>query len=223
MPRSSKTAAPSDAIDALMRRSPVIPVVVVRKAAHAVPLARALAKGGVPVVEITLRTDQALDAIRAAAAEVPEAVIGAGTLLSAKDVEAAKAAGAKFGVSPGISAALIEASKAVGLPLLPGVATSSEIILGLEHGLDRFKLFPAEAVGGRVLLKSLSGPFPQVGFCPTGGVTLTTAPEYLKLSNVICVGGSWLAPQAALDAGDWGGITRIARASVDTALGRMKA
>lgn len=223
MPRSLKPAGPSDAVDALMRRSPVIPVVVVKKAVHAVPLSRALARGGVPVVEITLRTPAALDAIRAAADEVPEAVIGAGTLLTTKDVKAAKAAGARFGVSPGISRALIEASLDAGLPLLPGVATPSEIILGLEHGLDRFKLFPAEQVGGRALLKALSGPFPNVGFCPTGGVTLETSAKYLALPNVICVGGSWLAPQAALDAGDWGGVTRIAKASVDTALGRLKA
>lgn len=223
MPRSLKPAGPSDAVDALMRRSPVIPVVVVKKAVHAVPLSRALARGGVPVVEITLRTPAALDAIRAAADEVPEAVIGAGTLLTTKDVKAAKAAGARFGVSPGISRALIEASLDAGLPLLPGVATASEIILGLEHGLDRFKLFPAEQVGGRALLKALSGPFPNVGFCPTGGVTLETSAKYLALPNVICVGGSWLAPQAALDAGDWGGVTRIAKASVDTALGRLKA
>jgi 2-dehydro-3-deoxyphosphogluconate aldolase/(4S)-4-hydroxy-2-oxoglutarate aldolase len=222
MSGTAKSPGPSDAVDALMRRSPVIPVVVIEKAAQAVPLARALARGGVPVIEITLRTDAALEAIRLAAAEVPEAVVGAGTLRSATDVEAAKAAGARFGVSPGISPALIEAAKGADLPLLPGVATASEILIGLEHGLDRFKLFPAEAVGGIALLKSLAGPFPGVGFCPTGGITLESAPRYLALPNVICVGGSWLAPQTALDAGDWDAVARLARAAVDAALGRAE-
>jgi 2-dehydro-3-deoxyphosphogluconate aldolase/(4S)-4-hydroxy-2-oxoglutarate aldolase len=216
MTSTSQTPA-SHAIDALMRRSPVIPVVVIKDARHAAPLSRALARGGVPVVEITLRTDQALDAIRAAAAEVPEAIVGAGTLLSPKDIEAAKAAGAAFGVSPGLTRDLLRAAREMDFPLLPGVSTASEIMIGLDEGLDRFKLFPAVPVGGYELLKALAGPFPQVKFCPTGGITLETAAHFLSLANVLCVGGSWLAPQALMDAGDWAGIEAIAHSSVERA------
>jgi 2-dehydro-3-deoxyphosphogluconate aldolase/(4S)-4-hydroxy-2-oxoglutarate aldolase len=208
----------SKAVDALMRRSPLIPVVVIRDPRHAAPLARALGKGGVPVVEITLRTSQALEAIRAAAGEVPEAAIGAGTLLSPKDVEAAKAAGATFGVSPGLTPDLLKAATEMDLPLLPGVATASEIMTGLEHGLDRFKLFPAVPAGGYELLKAFGGPFPQVKFCPTGGIARDTAAKFLSLNNVLCVGGSWLAPEAAMAAGDWAAIEQTARASVEQAL-----
>ena len=210
------TEAPSR-VDALMRRSPLIPVVVIKDWRHAGPMTRALYAGGVPVVEITLRTDQALDAIRAAAAEAGDAAVGAGTLLSPKDVEAAKAAGARFGVSPGLTPELLQAAKDLDFPLLPGVATASEIMAGLEHGYDRFKLFPAVPVGGYELLKALGGPFPQIKFCPTGGITRESAAKFLSLSNVLCVGGSWLAPQAAMDAGDWGLIESIARESVAAA------
>jgi 2-dehydro-3-deoxyphosphogluconate aldolase/(4S)-4-hydroxy-2-oxoglutarate aldolase len=207
-------STPTKAVDALMRRSPLIPVVVIKDWKHAAPLSRALAKGGVPVVEITLRTDQALEAIRAAAAEVPEAEVGAGTLLSPKDIERAKAAGATFGVSPGLTPGLLKAANEMDFPLLPGVATGSEIMTGLEHGLDRFKLFPAVPVGGIELLKAFGGPFTQVKFCPTGGVSPDNAANFLALPNVLCVGGSWLAPQALMDAGDWAGIEKIARDSV---------
>ena len=201
-----------------MRRFALDPgVVVIGDWRHAAPLARALGKGGVPVVEITLRTDQALEAIRAAAGEVPEAVIGAGTLLNPKDIEAAKAAGASFGVSPGLTPRLLDAALEMDFPLLPGVATASEIMTGLERGLDRFKLFPAVPVGGYELLKAFGGPFTQVKFCPTGGIARDTAAKFLSLPNVLCVGGSWLAPQAAMEAGDWGEIERIARVSVDQA------
>jgi 2-dehydro-3-deoxyphosphogluconate aldolase/(4S)-4-hydroxy-2-oxoglutarate aldolase len=207
----------SGAIDALMRRSPLIPVVVIKDWRHAAPMTRALAAGGVPVVEITLRTDQALDAIRAAAAEAGDAAVGAGTLLSPRDIAAAKAAGATFGVSPGLTPTLLQAAKDHDLPLLPGVATASEIMTGLEHGYDRFKLFPAVPVGGVALLKGFAGPFPQVKFCPTGGIARDTAMTFLALDNVLCVGGSWLAPQAAMEAGDWAAIETIARASVAVA------
>jgi 2-dehydro-3-deoxyphosphogluconate aldolase / (4S)-4-hydroxy-2-oxoglutarate aldolase len=207
----------SSAVDALMRRSPLIPVVVIKDWRHAAPMTRALAAGGVPVVEITLRTDQALDAIRAAAAEVGDAAVGAGTLLSPKDIEAAKAAGASFGVSPGLTPALLQAAKDLDFPLLPGVATGSEIMTGLEQGYDRFKLFPAVFAGGYELLKTFGGPFAQVKFCPTGGITRETAANYLSLSNVLCVGGSWLAPQALMDAADWTAIETIARESVEAA------
>lgn len=205
------------AVDALMRRSPLIPVVVIRDWRHAGPMTRALFAGGVPVVEITLRTDQALDAIRAAAAEAGDAAVGAGTLLSPRDIAAAKAAGASFGVSPGLTPELLRAAKDLDFPLLPGVATASEIMTGLEHGYDRFKLFPAVPAGGYELLKALGGPFTQVKFCPTGGITRETAAKFLSLSNVLCVGGSWLAPQAAMDAGDWGAIETIARELVAAA------
>jgi 2-dehydro-3-deoxyphosphogluconate aldolase / (4S)-4-hydroxy-2-oxoglutarate aldolase len=204
----------SSAVDALMRRSPLIPVVVIKDWRHAAPMTRALFAGGVPVVEITLRTDQALEAIRAASAEAGDAVVGAGTLLTPKDIAAAKAAGAKFGVSPGLSPTLLQAAKDLDLPLLPGVATASEIVTGLEHGYDRFKLFPAVPVGGVELLKALSGPFGNVKFCPTGGIARDTAAKFLALDNVLCVGGSWLAPQAAMEAGDWAQIETIARESI---------
>ena len=199
-----------------MRRAPLIPVVVIKDWRHAAPLSRALAAGGVPVVEITLRTDQALDAIRAAC-EVTEAVVGAGTLLSPKDLEAAAAAGAKFGVSPGLTPDLLRTATDMGFPLLPGIAAASEIMTGLEHGYDRFKLFPAVSAGGYELLKAFGGPFTAVKFCPTGGITRETAAKYLSLDNVLCVGGSWLAPQAAMDAGDWSAIETLARDSVAAA------
>lgn len=206
-------------VDAAMTRSPFIPVVVIKDAAHAAPLSRALARGGVPVIEITLRTDQALDAIRAATTEAPEVLVGAGTLTTPKDVALAQAAGAVFGVSPGLTPELLRAANDAGFPLLPGVATASEIMTGLAYGLTRFKLFPAVPAGGYELLKALAGPFPQVRFCPTGGITLETAPRFLSLPNVACVGGSWLAPQAMMEAGDWDGIERIARESVEKVAG----
>ncbi len=199
--------------EAVMTRSPVIPVVVIQDWRHAAPLARALARGGVGIIEITMRTSAALEAVKAAAAEVPESMVGAGTLLNPRDMEAVMKAGASFGVSPGSTPALLGAARDAGFPLLPGVVTASEIMSGLELGYDRFKLFPATQVGGYDLLKALGGPFPQVKFCPTGGISAETAPRYLGLANVLCVGGSWLAPQAAMEAGDWAAIEALARAA----------
>lgn len=201
--------------DEVMRLSPVIAVVTIKDAGHAEPLARALAAGGVKAVEITLRTPAGLEAIRRAAAAVPEAVVGAGTCLTARDLQAVAEAGAKFAVSPGATPALLDAAQDGPVPLLPGVATASELMAGLERGFDRFKLFPAAAAGGMAMLKGLGGPFPQAKFCPTGGVTLDNAADYLALPNVICVGGSWLAPDDRMAAGDWEGIEALARAATE--------
>ncbi len=189
--------------------APVIPVLVVKELAYAVPLAQALVKGGLPVLEVTLRTPAALEAIRAMA-DVEGGVVGAGTLITPADVKAAKAAGAQFGVSPGVTDSLLKAAEDEGLPLLPGAVTASEVMYLLERGYDTLKLFPAEAVGGVNLLKSLYGPLPQVAFCPTGGISLKTAPTYLALPNVLCVGGSWVAPDGAMQAGNWVEIEQLA-------------
>ena len=189
--------------------APVIPVLVVDDAASAADLARALVAGGLPALEVTLRTPAALDAIAAMAA-VPGGVVGAGTLLTDRDVEAAKRAGATFGVSPGATDRILDACEANDLPLLPGVATPSEAMRLLERGYSVQKFFPAEANGGVPVLKAWGAPIPQVRFCPTGGIGLANAPTYLSLSNVLCVGGSWVAPAAMVKAGDWGGITRLA-------------
>ncbi|WP_233584953.1 bifunctional 4-hydroxy-2-oxoglutarate aldolase/2-dehydro-3-deoxy-phosphogluconate aldolase [Aquabacterium soli] len=205
-------ARPVSLIDQAMRLAPVIPVLVVDEVAHAAPLARALFEGGLKVLEITLRTPQALAVIEAMARAVPQAVIAAGTVTTPAQLAAAQSAGAQFAVSPGLTPALAEATQHPGaLPLLPGVATASELMMGLDAGLDRFKLFPAEAVGGIRLLQSLHGPFAQAVFCPTGGITLESAPRYLALPNVACVGGSWLAPKAALAAGRWDEIRALAQ------------
>lgn len=190
--------------------APVIPVLVIDDLAHAVPLARALIAGGLPALEVTLRTPQALDAIRAMA-EVPGGVVGAGTLLTPADVRAAKAAGAQFGVSPGATDRLIAACEDEGLPLLPGAATATEVMALLEWGFTVQKFFPAEASGGAPALKAIGAPIPQVSFCPTGGVSLANAGDYLSLPNVLCAGGSWVAPKAALMAGDWAKIEALAR------------
>jgi 2-dehydro-3-deoxyphosphogluconate aldolase / (4S)-4-hydroxy-2-oxoglutarate aldolase len=179
---------------------------------HAAPLARALVAGGLPVLEVTLRTGAAIDAI-AEMAKVPGARVGAGTVLSAHDAARAKAAGAEFAVSPGATPALISAAVAQGLPLLPGAATASEVMVLLETGFRTLKFFPAVAAGGVGMLQSLRGPLPQASFCPTGGITEKTAPDWLNLQNVVCVGGSWVAPGAMVRAGDWDGITRLARAA----------
>lgn len=189
--------------------APVIPVIVVEQLTDAKPLAQALVNGGLPTLEITLRTPCALDAIRAMC-EVEGGVVGAGTLLTPKDVKAAKAAGAKFGVSPGVTEALLKAAQDEGLPLLAGAATASEVMFLLEHGYDTLKFFPAEAAGGIPMLKSWFGPLPQVNFCPTGGITTQSAPQYLNLPNVLCVGGSWLAPKELLAKQDWAGIEALA-------------
>jgi 2-dehydro-3-deoxyphosphogluconate aldolase/(4S)-4-hydroxy-2-oxoglutarate aldolase len=190
---------------------PVIPVLVIEQRAHAVPLARALLAGGVKVLEVTLRTSAALECIRAIAAEVPEAVVGAGTLRTPADAEAVRAAGGRFAVSPGYSSVLAAACRDQALPLLPGVATSGEIMRASEEGATFLKFFPAMAAGGPAMLKAWASVFSDIHFCPTGGITLASAPELLALSNVVCVGGSWLTPAAAVREGRWDEITRLAR------------
>ena len=192
---------------------PVIPVIVIDREADALPLARALLAGGVRVLEITLRTPAALPAIEAIAKALPEAIVGAGTVLNAEDARRAQEAGAQFAVSPGYTAAVGAACKALGLPLLPGVATSGEIMAVLADGCDFLKLFPAQAVGGLGLLKAWASPFGAVSFCPTGGITSSTAADYLALPNVRCVGGSWLTPADAVQQGDWTRITALAQAT----------
>ena len=195
----------------IMQTSPVIPVLVVDDAGHAGPLARALSAGGLKVLEVTLRTPAALDAIRRMSAEAPDAIVGAGTVVNADDLKRAVDAGARFIVSPGLTPGLARAAEAADVPLLPGVATCGEIMGGLDLGLDPLKLFPAENVGGAAALKSIAGPFAKVRFCPTGGITPHNAPAYLALSNVLCVGGSWVAPKAAVTSGDWQAIETLAR------------
>lgn len=190
--------------------APVIPVLVLEDSASAAPLARALVAGGLPALEVTLRTPAALDAIRAMA-DVPGGVVGAGTLVSAEDVRAAKAAGARFGVSPGATDALLEAAEDADLPLLPGAVTASEAMRLLARGYDMLKFFPAEASGGAPVLKSLAAPLPQISFCPTGGISLANLVEYLGLPTVPCAGGSWVAPGDRVAGGDWNAIERLAR------------
>lgn len=190
--------------------APVIPVVVVEDVTDAVPLARALVAGGLPAIEVTLRTPAALGAIRAIADEVPEATVGAGTVISAQGVVDSVAAGARFLVSPGWTETLLEAMKASGLPFLPGVSTTSEVVALLERGVSEMKFFPAEAAGGTPYLKSLAGPLPQARFCPTGGIGPASAPSYLALKNVGCVGGSWMLPADAVAAKDWARVAQLA-------------
>ncbi|MER7619861.1 bifunctional 4-hydroxy-2-oxoglutarate aldolase/2-dehydro-3-deoxy-phosphogluconate aldolase [Streptomyces sp. NPDC126503] len=190
---------------------PVVPVVVIEDAADAVPLARALAAGGLPLIEITLRTPAALDAVRAVAAEVPEAVVGAGTVVTAEAVAAAVGAGARFLVSPGWTERLLGALGDSGVPFLPGVSTASEVVALLERGVEAMKFFPAEAAGGVPYLKSLAGPLPGARFCPTGGISAGSAPAYLSLPNVSCVGGTWMLPPDALAARDWPRVEALAR------------
>ncbi|MFI9466660.1 bifunctional 4-hydroxy-2-oxoglutarate aldolase/2-dehydro-3-deoxy-phosphogluconate aldolase [Streptomyces sp. NPDC052492] len=191
--------------------APVVPVVVIEDAADAVPLARALVAGGLPAIEVTLRTPAAPDAIRAIAGEVPGAVVGAGTVITPEQVTGAVAAGARFLVSPGWTDVLLAAMRASGVPFLPGASTASEVMALLERGVREMKFFPARAAGGTAFLKSLAGPLPQARFCPTGGIGPDTAPEYLALPNVGCVGGSWMLPGDALAARDWDRVERLAR------------
>jgi 2-dehydro-3-deoxyphosphogluconate aldolase/(4S)-4-hydroxy-2-oxoglutarate aldolase len=195
----------------LMRTGPVIPVIVIEKLEHAVPLARALVAGGVRVLEVTLRTAVALDAVEAIARQVDGAIVGVGTITRAEDFARSMEAGARFGVSPGLTPALVEAAKASALPLLPGAMTPSDVIAARAAGFTELKLFPAQQAGGIGMLKALAGPFPGVTFCPTGGITAATAAEFLALPNVACVGGSWLTPRDAVEAGDWAHITALAR------------
>ncbi|MFH9721840.1 bifunctional 4-hydroxy-2-oxoglutarate aldolase/2-dehydro-3-deoxy-phosphogluconate aldolase [Streptomyces sp. NPDC017254] len=195
----------------LAPETPVVPVVVIEDAADAVPLARALVAGGLPLIEVTLRTPAALDAVRAIAAEVPDAVVGAGTVVSTAGVADAVGAGARFLVSPGWTERLLGAMRESGVPFLPGVSTASEVVALLEQGVDAMKFFPAQAAGGVPYLKSLAGPLPRARFCPTGGVSLANAPGYLSLPNVGCVGGTWMLPPDALAARDWARVETLAR------------
>ncbi|MFG2898038.1 bifunctional 4-hydroxy-2-oxoglutarate aldolase/2-dehydro-3-deoxy-phosphogluconate aldolase [Streptomyces zaomyceticus] len=195
----------------LAPETPVVPVVVIEDASDAVPLARALVAGGLPLIEVTLRTPAALDAVRAIAAEVPDAVVGAGTVVSAAGVAEAVGAGARFLVSPGWTERLLGAMRESGVPFLPGVSTASEVVALLEQGVDAMKFFPAEAAGGVPYLKSLAGPLPRARFCPTGGVSPANARNYLSLPNVGCVGGTWMLPPDALAARDWARVETLAR------------
>lgn len=195
----------------VMQDAPVIPVIVLHDVADAVPLARALVAGGIRLLEVTLRTPQALACIEAIARDVPDAVVGVGTVRSAADAQAAQMAGARFVVSPGYTHAIGQACRDLGLPLLPGVATGSEIMAAQEDGYTQLKFFPALQAGGVPMLKAWQGPFGDVQFCPTGGVSPANAREFLALSNVVCVGGSWLTPADAVQSGDWERISQLAR------------
>ncbi|MGW4950466.1 bifunctional 4-hydroxy-2-oxoglutarate aldolase/2-dehydro-3-deoxy-phosphogluconate aldolase [Streptomyces parvulus] len=205
-PLPSSPAAPS-----VLDLAPVVPVVVVDDLADAVPLARALVAGGLPAIEVTLRTPVAMDAIRAIAGEVPGAVVGAGTVITPDQVGEVVAAGARFLVSPGWTDVLLDAMRSSGVPFLPGVSTTSEVVALLERGVPEMKFFPAEAAGGTAYLKALAAPLPQARFCPTGGIGPGSAPDYLALPNVGCVGGSWMLPKDAVAGRDWGRVEALAR------------
>ncbi|MGM9443224.1 bifunctional 4-hydroxy-2-oxoglutarate aldolase/2-dehydro-3-deoxy-phosphogluconate aldolase [Streptomyces murinus] len=204
---------PSSQVGSVLDLAAVVPVVVIAEVSDAVPVARALVGGGLRGVEVTLRTPAALEAIRAIAEEVPEAVVGAGTVITAGQVAAAVAAGARFLVSPGWTEGLLAAMRGCGVPFLPGVSTASEVVALLERGVREMKFFPAQAAGGTAYLRSLAGPLPQARFCPTGGIGPGNAAEYLALPNVGCVGGSWMVPADAVAAGDWARIEALARAA----------
>jgi 2-dehydro-3-deoxyphosphogluconate aldolase/(4S)-4-hydroxy-2-oxoglutarate aldolase len=195
----------------IMQDAPVIPVIVLNDISHAVPMARALVAGGVRMLEVTLRTPQALACIEAIAKEVPEAVVGAGTVRTKADAQAAAMAGARFAVSPGYTSAVGQACRDAGLALLPGVATGSEIMMAQQDGFTELKFFPAMQAGGPAMLKAWGGPFFDVRFCPTGGVTLQNAPDFLALPNVVCVGGSWIVPADAMAKGEWHKLTQLAK------------
>jgi 2-dehydro-3-deoxyphosphogluconate aldolase/(4S)-4-hydroxy-2-oxoglutarate aldolase len=196
----------------IMRTARVIPVIAIDNPEHAVPLAKALVAGGIRVLEVTLRTAHGLQAIRAMST-VEGAIVGVGTLLQPEEFAAARDAGAVFGVSPGLTPALIEAARKSGLPLLPGVMTPSEVLAAREAGFRQLKLFPAVPAGGVGMLNAIAGPIPDVMFCPTGGISIETAPQFLACKNVACVGGSWLTPKDAIEAGDWARITELAKAA----------
>lgn len=195
-----------------------MPVIVIQDLDDAVPLANALVEGGIKVLEITLRTPVALDAIKLINQEVKEAIVGAGTIANTAQLQAAEQAGAQFAISPGITPALLEASRHSSIPFIPGIATLSELMLGMDYGLQYFKFFPAEAAGGVAMLKAIAGPFPKAVFCPTGGVSPGNYNEYLGLANVACVGGSWLAPQAAVSEKNWIKISELAQKAVAEAI-----
>jgi 2-dehydro-3-deoxyphosphogluconate aldolase / (4S)-4-hydroxy-2-oxoglutarate aldolase len=206
-------------LDEILSTGPVMPVIVLKRLEDAVPLARALVAGGVRVLEVTLRTPVAFAAIEAIRKQVPEAIVGAGTVTRASEFEQAVAAGAAFIVSPGLTSGLIEAARTSSIPLLPGVMTPSEAMAARDAGFSRLKLFPAQQAGGIGMLKAMAGPLADLSFCPTGGITPETAADYLRLSNVICIGGSWLAPEAAVTSGDWRAMEKLAAAA--TALARI--
>ncbi|MBL8513493.1 MAG: bifunctional 4-hydroxy-2-oxoglutarate aldolase/2-dehydro-3-deoxy-phosphogluconate aldolase [Betaproteobacteria bacterium] len=198
-------------VRAIMAVSPVMPVIVIERIEDAVPLAKSLVAGGIRVLEVTMRTAAALDAVRAIRAEVPDAITGVGTIVKNADVDTAIAAGAQFGVSPGSPDALLAHIRASGLPFLPGTMTPTDVMRVLDHGFDAMKLFPAAQAGGLGMLKAMNGPLPLARFCPTGGVDIKNAAEFLALPNVGCVGGSWLAPANLIAAKDWGAIEKLAR------------
>ncbi len=194
----------------VLKLSPVLPVVVIENAAHAQPLARVLLASGIKTIEVTLRTPAALDAIRAIVKSAPEMIVGAGTVLTLEDLEAAMGAGARYALSPGATPKLMKAARNAKIPFIPGVATSSEVMRGLDLGYTHFKFFPAEELGGVAALRAQHGPLPAAKFCPTGGITAEKAPSYLALPNVVCVGGSWIAPADKIKAGDWRAIKAAA-------------
>lgn len=198
----------------ILSSAPVVPVISIERLVDAIPLARALVAGGLPVLEVTLRTPVALAAIAAIAQDVPEAIVGAGTVLTPADLDRVAAAGARFAISPGATPTLYAAARSIQLPWIPAIATASELMQGLEQGHECFKFFPAESSGGVAALKSFAGPFAAARFCPTGGIDAAKAPQYFALPNVLTVGGSWMLPPMAIRGSDWGEITRLAQACV---------
>lgn len=201
----------------VLQASPVMPVMVIQDADDAVDLAKALCAGGIRVLEITLRTTAAIECIRRISKEVPEAIVGAGTIINTQQLEAVAEAGAVFAISPGLTPTLLHAANQGNVALIPGIATLSELIMGMEYGYEYFKFFPAEAAGGIPMLKAIAGPIPQATFCPTGGISPHNYQAYLALPNVACVGGSWLVPADAVKTKNWSAITDLARAAVDGA------
>ena len=199
----------------ILGQGPVVPVMVIHQLEQAVPLARALLAGGIRVLEITLRTPVAMEAIRTISREVEGVVVGAGTVTSGEELTEVAAAGAVFAISPGLTVKLLDAANQGSIPLIPGISTVSELMIGMECGYSHFKFFPAEAAGGVKMLKAIAGPFPQALFCPTGGISPANYRDYLTLPNVLCIGGSWLAPQEAMDKGDWARITQLARKAIE--------
>ena len=200
--------------EAILTAGPVVPVIVINKLEQAVPLAKALVAGGVRVLEVTLRTACAVDAIRAIAKEVPDAIVGAGTVTNVNQLAEVTAAGAQFAISPGVTEPLLKAATEGNIPLIPGIATVSELMLGMDYGLREFKFFPAEANGGVKALQAIAGPFSQIRFCPTGGISPKNYRDYLALKSVLCIGGSWLVPNDALESGDYARITELAKEAV---------
>lgn len=198
----------------ILTTGPVVPVIVINKLEHAVPMAKALVAGGVRVLEVTLRTPVAMDALRAMIKEVPEAIVGAGTVINTQQLKEVTDAGAQFVISPGLTEPLLKAAVEGPVPLIPGISTVSELMVGMDYGLREFKFFPAEANGGVKALAAIGGPFPQVRFCPTGGISPANYRDYLALKSVLCIGGSWLVPNDALESGDWDRITQLAREAV---------